>query len=1128
LILVIALLSLLAVAGFARGQGAFAAPLAGGQVLATRAGAVTRVGRVRAVRLPSPPRAPRQLARGLAALDRNGDGIPDRPELPAVPEGPFVAGGDAAPPVSPLVPGLAEKGDVGALADTDAITFTTNTSLGAAAHNTATSVVMSPSTASNGNVVLYTGNRFAALSTDGGATFAYLNPAATFPDSDGGFFGNQTLQYVASIDRFIWVLQYAKNGSSQNRLRVAFASTADVAAGIWSYLDLGPQTFSLSNQWLDAPSLGLSNNYLYVTANVFGAADQFVQTLCMRLPLSEIAEGLVANTTYFTLTSTSSLHPAQNCAAQAYFAAHNSTSSLQVIQWDEEGGPSVHHVNVPTWSAGPYSSTTPGGFNWLGRVDSRVTTATVVGNEVWFGWTAAAGGAHGFPQPYANIVRVSTETFAFTGDDPLVRFVDGTAAAYPALCVNSNGEVAVSYAFGGGGTLVPNTSVGFLTGGDRRHYAITGGTDGPSAQAWGDDLAVRVDGQNPALFSATGYSLIGGSTDAFAVPAYVRFGRASDTPGAIQPDVYEADDSAAAAKVLTVDAPQFRNIHAVGNQDFATFTLATPANIVLATDGAQGDTSLALFGPDNAEALLETDEDDGNGSFSRITRAVTPGTYWVRVEESQGDATLSAYSLSLTAAIPTVEVTTPNGGETFVVNSAQTITWTSANVTGNVKLEFSTDGGSSWSTIVADTPNDGTHPWTVPNTPTTQARVRVSMLDASASDTSDANFAVVPPSITVTSPNGGETLIVGTGHLVTWSSVAVTGNVLLEYSIDGGGSWTTIVASTLNDGSEIWVVPNALTAQGRVRVSTLDRSISDASNASFSIQPPPPTITVTAPNGGETYVAGTVQTATWTTVSVIGDVRLQFSSDAGSSWTTLSETANDGSESWTVPVVGTTQGRVRIIAVNDSAADTSNANFTVVLPTITVTAPNGGESYPAGSAQTITWASTNLSGSVKLEYSSDGGTTWTVLSASTANDGTEAWTTPATPSSLGRIRVSAVNGTASDTSDASFAVTYVGGVLKTPARINFGTVKRLKPKTKKVVIQNSSKTANLIVSFATSGSPFSLVNGAGPFTIRPRKKLTVSVRYTPTAAGSHTGALTVTSSALANPSKAIPATGKAR
>jgi len=52
----------------------------------------------------------------------------------------------------------------------------------------------------------------------------------------------------------------------------------------------------------------------------------------------------------------------------------------------------------------------------------------------------------------------------------------------------------------------------------------------------------------------------------------------------------------------------------------------------------------------------------------------------------------------------------------------------------------------------------------------------------------------------------------------------------------------------------------------RVKVtSTTNSAYTDTSNADFTITgPPPPSITVAAPNGGENWAAGTTQTINWT------------------------------------------------------------------------------------------------------------------------------------------------------------------------------------------------------------------------------------------------------------------------
>ncbi|HLM66625.1 MAG TPA: endonuclease/exonuclease/phosphatase family protein, partial [Longimicrobium sp.] len=90
-------------------------------------------------------------------------------------------------------------------------------------------------------------------------------------------------------------------------------------------------------------------------------------------------------------------------------------------------------------------------------------------------------------------------------------------------------------------------------------------------------------------------------------------------------------------------------------------------------------------------------------------------------------------------------------------------------------------------------------------------------------------------SITVGSPNGGESWVGGSTHSITWASTGVT-NVALEYTLDGSG-WTTITPSTAaSAGSYTWTVPNLAASAAMVRVSdTFNPGLSDTSNAAFTI-----------------------------------------------------------------------------------------------------------------------------------------------------------------------------------------------------------------------------------------------------------------------------------------------------
>src|SRR3990172_8002273 len=84
--------------------------------------------------------------------------------------------------------------------------------------------------------------------------------------------------------------------------------------------------------------------------------------------------------------------------------------------------------------------------------------------------------------------------------------------------------------------------------------------------------------------------------------------------------------------------------------------------------------------------------------------------------------------------------------------------------------------------------------------------------------------------------------------------------------------------------------------------------------------------------------------------------------------------------------------------------DDSNAAFRI-QGKLTLTAPNGGEKWKVGSAQSITWTSVGSVANVKLQYSKDNFATATLITASTPNTGSFSWTIPNDMSSTVKILV---------------------------------------------------------------------------------------------------------------------------
>ncbi len=140
------------------------------------------------------------------------------------------------------------------------------------------------------------------------------------------------------------------------------------------------------------------------------------------------------------------------------------------------------------------------------------------------------------------------------------------------------------------------------------------------------------------------------------------------------------------------------------------------------------------------------------------------------------------------------------------------------------------------------------------------------MVDAAAA------VAGAPPaaSVTVTYPNGGETLTAATSVNITWTSTGSISTVDIDYSTNGGSTWTSIVTGTANDGSHAWTVPSTATTQGRVRVT--GGTATDMSNANFTISVPSGSYATLPYSTG--FEGGTFDAYWQTAVTANGRVRL--------------------------------------------------------------------------------------------------------------------------------------------------------------------------------------------------------------------------------------------------------------
>jgi uncharacterized protein (TIGR02145 family) len=81
----------------------------------------------------------------------------------------------------------------------------------------------------------------------------------------------------------------------------------------------------------------------------------------------------------------------------------------------------------------------------------------------------------------------------------------------------------------------------------------------------------------------------------------------------------------------------------------------------------------------------------------------------------------------------------PVGGENWLIGSTQKITWSLTEVI-NVKIDYTTNNGTSWINIIESTPASAyTFNWTIPDTPSKYCKVRISSVDHPDSNSISGN-----------------------------------------------------------------------------------------------------------------------------------------------------------------------------------------------------------------------------------------------------------------------------------------------------------------------------------------------------------------------------------------------------
>ncbi len=304
-------------------------------------------------------------------------------------------------------------------------------------------------------------------------------------------------------------------------------------------------------------------------------------------------------------------------------------------------------------------------------------------------------------------------------------------------------------------------------------------------------------------------------------------------------------------------------------------------------------------------------------------------------------------------------VSSPNTAVSYVGGSTQTITWAVAGTTANgvncanVDILLSTDAGTTWTTLLAATPNDGTQAITIPNTAGTTNRIMVKGTNHIFFDVSNTNFTITAGSAPDTVAPSTPLNLVASGTTQTTTNLtwnAATDNVgVTGYNIYQG---VTLIATSVTNSFPVIGLSPATSYTFAVSAKDAAGNESGQSASAFvtTLAPAPDT---TAPTTPTLTASGTTFTAT----------NLSWTASTDNVAVTGYDVFKDGvflaSTAATTYVAGSLLASTTYsfyVQAKDAAGNVSAASNTASVTTLTpdTTAPSAPTLTASGTTQTTT------------------------------------------------------------------------------------------------------------------------------------------------------------------------------
>ncbi|MBS3817562.1 MAG: S8 family serine peptidase [Candidatus Thermoplasmatota archaeon] len=334
-------------------------------------------------------------------------------------------------------------------------------------------------------------------------------------------------------------------------------------------------------------------------------------------------------------------------------------------------------------------------------------------------------------------------------------------------------------------------------------------------------------------------------------------------------------------------------------------------------------------------------------SYSDYMKGEIDSTYWWYLIRAVGKNDLEEKNIykvrePKSGDPPSVEVNSPNGGEMWVPNRTEEISWTTTSGDDPVDvidLWYSTDGGREWDTIKKGVAATGSYSWNIPDRPSKKclimARARDTSDRISNYDESDGYFEILDldsidePKMDVISPEE-DILLNDPDVMVEWTSNNTDHH---EVRLDSGG-WIDVGMD------KSYTFPNVGDGEHIVECKGVGiAGLQATDSVNFTVDQTAPSIDIMNPSDGSVFESDSV-TIEWNgsdDTSGIDHFRIRLD---GSDWeeigTTTEHTYTDLSDGdhtvdvWAADIA------------NNSAVETVSFSMDTTSPEIEITSPEEG------------------------------------------------------------------------------------------------------------------------------------------------------------------------------------------